>query len=280
MKINFDLKFYKIVTLILALLLVFSLLNMFFLFKEMKTQRPFSPVNKIEIPRVSQDIITLSQNKKSHKISACSELVESGTSTTYVVYDDTEKDGYKIFLDCSVSRYPDRKTESFGVVNIKNNIKTYFDERDSYILGGPEILGTKNDLLFYKYCYEGCSQPRAISLSENINMDLESFVYDLESIFIRNKVYSTDLIVINNRVVIVEQNKIWELNTNNFSLKILKEISEDKIFGRYSQAGYGFYADYVKKENGIEYKIYDKKSAQGINSSTIKPIETGFLEIK
>ena len=121
------------------------------------------------------------------------------------------------------------------------------------MLGYPVILGVKDENIFLANCYEGCG---------NLQMFSEGRLFKIQDIFDRNKIISRDLFVLNHRVIIVDEHKIYEFNSDNLTLKILKEISEDKVFGGYGEFAGEFYADYKIDGNFIKYNIYNKKAVE------------------
>ena len=191
---------------------------------------------------------------------------------------------FKVFKNCSYainSYYPDVKGEYFGIIDTRTNTKFYIDDNKKYVLGDPSILGEVGNLVFIEYCYEGCGGIEMFDLSESQgNYDVIR-PYALGDFLTRNKVNSTDLFVVNQRVIIIDEHRIYELNPNNFTLTVLKEILKDRVFGHYYPADNGFRASYSVKDSRVMYKIFNKEDEMDMDSPQLpKPVEVGFLEVK
>lgn len=286
MKIDLNLKFYKAISAILALLLLALLLLALisFSFKNnnesnMISQKDFYE-NSNKNNESQSDKVTYTEDK--HRLSACggNSILESENE---FASSSKEVNGYKVLLNCDYAintYYPDRKDEYFYTLDIKNNIKYYINDNKKYVIGSPKILGAREKNVFITYCYEGCSGIQMFDLKDRPIEDKETniFPYEIGQVLARNKIYSNDLFVLNNKVIIIYENKIYEFDESNFTLKVIKEISSDKVFGKYGGMGGELSAEYKTEGNNIKYYIYKKDDV--INDKDGKPVETGYLEIK
>ncbi len=287
MKINFDLKFYKIVSIILSLISLALILYMF------KSNSEGNVISQKEFYEKTSSISNVNEAKENeikveyawekHKLEACAGPSASESEVEFAS-SSPEINGYKVLLDCSKETYnqgPGKKDESFYILDIKNNIKYYIYNEVKYLVGSPVILGVQDKNIFISYCYESCGRKQMLSLGESSerNENVRSvFPYHIGEILDRNKIYSHDLFVLNNKVVVVYENKIYEFNSNNFTLKVLKEIDADKVFGRYGGMGGEFYADYKIDGNFIKYNIYKKDEV--IDDKDGKPVNVGTFEVR
>ena len=165
---------------------------------------------------------------------------------------------YKTFIDCNFisdkENHPERISEYSGIWDTKTNIKYYLENGLEYEMGYVSILGVKDNLIFFKHCYEGCGgismidtkEPRSF-FSGNDSIK-QMYTYSVYDILGRQNIYSNSLVIVHGRVIIIDEHAIYELNPQTFGLTTLKVISNDKVFGSYSPFGNDFYAVYDKKE--------------------------------
>ena len=224
-----------------------------------------------------------------HTLAFCAEGNTPNEAEEYFASTSEAVSGYKLFVDCNHainSYYPDRKSEYFGIQHISTGVgvgkdraggKYYIEDNEKYIVGTPKILGVLNNYIFINYCYEGCGRLKMLDL-KLISPDGSIQSYELGSFLDLNKVYSSDLFVLNNKVIIVYQNKIYELNPSNLNLKTIKEIKSGEMFGTDSEAGYGFSPDCKVYTNILRCNIYSLKETQ--DSLGRKPIDKISIEIK
>lgn len=295
MKINFDLKFYKVLTISLVIGLALSLfLNASLILERLCSEYMQNNYICKKFYGYPKDIVGYNNELNSNSLAKEEESISlSDCNPLYGSPEEIEKDiasntptinGYKIFIDCAhhiADKYPEKKDDYFGILDLKNNVK-YYIETGENTLSSPGILGVKKDFIFTQYCYEGCHGIRMFNIKD---VTSENFLRPVEisQILQANNIIDTAfLFLLNNRVVIIDENKIYDLNTDNFTVKILKEISADKMFGIYEESGHDFVADYKIEGNFIKYNIYNKKAVNVNFGSGLenKIIESGTLEIK
>ncbi len=279
MKINFNLKFYKISNLILVSILIIFII--FFIQSKLCLFKCGISNNQAQDTNIIETKVEYTSDK--HRLSACAGFPEIEVEKEFTS-SSQEVSGYKVMLDCdyAINTYQsDTKDEYFYILDLKNNIKYYINSGEKYLMGSPRILGVQNKNIFIHYCYEGCANIKMLSLEEAYLIDdftKQIFQYGIDDILNRNKIYLSDVFVLNNRIIIIYENKIYEFNSKDFSLKVLKEIDSNNVFGKYNGGmGDSFNADYKIKNNYIMYNIYNKNEV--IKDVQSKSIASGELEI-
>ena len=207
-----------------------------------------------------------SQTTKIHRLNSCEEAY-GGTlkdRETYFANNSTIVDGYKVLLDCSYavnSYYPEKKNEYFFIKDTRNNNKYYIIDNKESVLGGLNIIGRKDNFLFYHYCWEGCSQPEYFQLNTSNEVE-HSDVYPekIDILYRQGLPVESQMITIKNRAFFVSEHKIQELDTTYFALKDIKIIEKNNVFGTHNEFASEFTPDFEIKDNGILFKIYKNDS--------------------
>jgi hypothetical protein len=221
----------------------------------------------------------------SHRLSACAEWKASNIGDIEKEHASSSPtiDGYKSMVDCSYaenSYYPEKKDEYFVIKDTNKSLSFYVMDGRKHILGSLNIIGVKDDFLFYNFCYEGCSALEYVRL--NTNYDYGSSTYQvypekIDVLYRQGLPRESGMVINKNRVFFVSLHNIFELNTNDFSIKKIKTIDRDTIFGIYSGMDGSFVPEFEKKDNGILFKIY--KDTKGDNAIENKSINSYFLGI-
>ena len=207
---------------------------------------------------------------------------------------------YRTFIHCSYSPYIDPislrespRGEYWGIYDTEADVY-YYLYYEAYLAGRlvrMNIFDVLNQHIFIGYCYEGsCGASYLVNLSETeVIRGNEKRVkpYGFRDVMFRNNLQA--LVVVNQKVLLIGEHKIAEMNPENFNITVLKEIPSDKLFGHdYNDMDRAFYPDYSIERDGLRYRIYDKKAVEdfefwfprGIKDAPKPVMESeGFLKI-
>ena len=267
----------RILTITLLSILLISSISLYFL----KNSQTLNNVSSITTATSS----ILKKADPTHRLSSCADWYGDSIESREKRYNSNSVavDGYKSSISCSYaenSYYPEQKDEYFIIKDVNKGDSFYIMDGRKFILGGLGIIGVKDDFLFYRFCYEGCSEPQYVIL--NTGYDYGSSTYQvypekIDVLYRQGLPRESGMVINKNRVFFVSLHNIFELNTNDFSIKKIKTIDSDTIFGIYSGMDGGFVPEFEKKDNGILFKIY--KDTKGDNTIENKSIDSYFLGI-
>ena len=276
---------------VLIVILIFLVIFSFYKFQK----EIFYFKNQVKILNLNNKNISENQNIK-HKIFTCLENNNSPEKAEKdYLKNSKEKDGLKSLISCFNNKYffKNKNDDNFFVIwdsvnNIKYFISNYTEYYDKFILVNLVILGKKDNFIFYKYCYEGCSDVKFIDTNKALNKYengnqkiILTQEENLNLLYRQNLDSESYFIFYKNKIFFISKNKIWEFNPKDFFTKKLKEINQDKAFGLNDVISGDFIPIYTEKENGLLIKIYKNNTSYDSEEDIEnKNIDSYFLEIK
>jgi hypothetical protein len=189
----------KRITITIFLIVIF--VSLFFLFKKYEAVK------------------SITQSSATHRLNSCQDSYGATIKDRedYYASSSVVVDGYKVLLDCShaINSYsPEHKDEYFVVKDIKKEIKYYILDNKKDILGGLHIIGIKDNLLFYDYCWEGCSSPEYIQLPVSVNgKEVSVYPENIDVLYKQGLPRDSQMEIYKNKVLFLSAHKIQELNT-------------------------------------------------------------------
>jgi len=256
-----------------SVLIIFLFIIGFILF--LKQESKYAPVNNTELKPLLYIDNTNTQDQTSnlvsetHRLNSCLDIYGKTDieKEDYFASSSNSIKDYKVLVECSHainSYYPDQKDEYFVVKDLKRDVKYYIFDNQKYVLGNLNLIGIKDNFVFYNYCWEECSYVQYFHLNNN-SEEKEIIAYPeyIDVLYRQGLPRDSEMIIHKEKALFISAHKIQELDTKTFKLTDIKVINQDKMFGRYGEMGGEFYPVYEIKDDGILFKIY-KNSTESV----------------